>query len=118
VKHLADKPDKGAAARAFRATPAVLAAFRAQVVAEKWLPEAEIDQAIADAGDRHDIEVALQAEILNAGVSLSEGFRAFTGSDTQVQAAIKMFDDAAKLQARARITGAPTTASRSLKLAP
>jgi carboxyl-terminal processing protease len=109
VDFLADKPDKTAAARAFTVTPEVIARFRTRVVAEKWLPEAEIDRALGNAGDRHDIEVALRAEVLNAGVSLSEGFRAFTDSDTQLQAALKLFDEAAKLQARARVTGGTTT---------
>ncbi len=109
VEYLADKPDKAVAARSFSVTPAVIAAFRARVITEKWLPEPEIDHALADAGDRHDIDVALRAEVLNAGVSLSEGFRAFTDSDTQVQAALKLFDEAARLQARARVTGGTTT---------
>ena len=115
VEHLADKDDKAAAARAFAVTPAVVAAFRARVIAEKWLPEEEIDHALADPDDRHDIEVALQAEVLNAGVSLSEGFRAYTASDTQVQAALKLFDEAAKLNARARAGASATLqASRAL----
>jgi carboxyl-terminal processing protease len=109
VEHLADKPDKAAAARAFTVTPEAIAAFRTLVVARKWLPEEEIDHALADATDRHDIEVAMRAEVLNAGVSLSEGFRAFTDSDTQVQSALKLFDEASKLQARARATGGATT---------
>jgi len=112
VEYLADKPDKAAAARAFTVTPEVIASFRARVIADKWLPEAEIDHALADSGDRHDIDVALRAEVLNAGVSLSEGFRAFTGSDTQVQAALKLFDEAAKLQARTRATGGTVTQAR------
>jgi len=81
------------------------------VIAEKWLPEDEIDHTLADPADRHDIEVALRAEVLNAGVSLSEGFRAFTASDTQVQAALALFDEAAKLNARARIGGTTTRAA-------
>jgi carboxyl-terminal processing protease len=110
VDYLADKPDKAAAAKAFTVTPEVIAAFRTRVIGGKWLPESEIDHALADPGDRHDIEVAMRAEVLNAGVSLSEGFRAFTDSDTQVQAALKLFDEAARLQARARVTGGtPTT---------
>ena len=111
VAYLADQQDKAAAARAFVPTAEVVAAFRSRVVAEKWLPEAEIDRALADPGDRRDIEVALRAEVLNAGASLSEGFRAFTGSDTQVQAALGLFDEAAKLHARARVGGPTTQAS-------
>ena len=112
VEHLADKQDKAAAARAFEVTPAVVTAFRDRVIVEKWLPVEEIDHALADPEDRHDIEVALRAEVLNAGVSLSEGFRAFTASDTQVQAALGLFDEAAKLNARARVVGPTTQASR------
>jgi carboxyl-terminal processing protease len=116
VEHLADKADKAAAAGAFAVTPEVVAAFRARVVAEKWLPEEEIDRALADPTDRRDIEVAIRAEVLNAGVSLSEGFRAFTASDSQVQAALGLFDEAAKLAARARASGPTTQASLSLPL--
>jgi carboxyl-terminal processing protease len=111
VEQLADEADKAAAAAAFAVTPEVVAAFRARVLAEKWLPEEEIDRALADPEERRDIEVAIRAEVLNAGVSLSEGFRAFTASDTQVQAALGLFDEAAKLAARARIGGPTTQAS-------
>jgi carboxyl-terminal processing protease len=114
VDYLADKQDKAAAARAFAATPEVVAAFRARVIAEKWLPEEEIDHALADPADRSDIEVAVRAEVLNAGVSLSEGFRAFTASDSQVQAATGLFEEAAKLHARARVNGPTTQASTAL----
>jgi len=112
VAYLSDKPDKAAAARAFAVTPEVVAAFRARVVAETWLPAEEIDHALADPRDRRDIEVALRAEVLNAGVSLSEGFREFTGSDSQVQAALGLFEEAAKLNARARVGGPTQQAAR------
>jgi carboxyl-terminal processing protease len=115
VEYLADKPDKAAAAGAFTVTPEVVAAFRARVVAEKWLPAEEIDHALADPTDRRDIEVAMRAEVLNAGVSLSEGFKAFTASDSQVQAALELFDEAAKLAARARIGGPTTQASNAVR---
>jgi carboxyl-terminal processing protease len=115
VDYLADKPDKAEAARAFTVTPEVLSAFRTRVIADKWLPEADIDAAIKDPGDRHDIEVALTAEVLNAGVSLSEGYRAFTGSDAQIQAGLKLFDEAAKLQARARASDGVSTQALALR---
>ena len=102
IATLADKPDKAAAARAFTVNADVIRAFRAQVIKEKWLPEADIDAALADATDRKEIEVALRSEVLNSGVSLSEGYKAFLATDEQVQEALKHFDEAAALQAAAK----------------
>ncbi len=102
ISTLADQPDKAAAARAFTVNGDVIKAFRARVIQEKWLPEADIDAALADPTDRKEIEVALRSEVLNSGVSLSEGYRAFLATDEQVQDALKHFDEAAALQATAR----------------
>jgi hypothetical protein len=101
VAHLADKPDKAAAARAFVVDDSVIKLFRARVLDNKWLTPEEIDAALADAKDRRDIEIAIRSEVLNAGVSLTAGYRVFIESDEQVQAALKYFEEAAKLQARA-----------------
>jgi carboxyl-terminal processing protease len=99
VSYLADKPDKAAAAQAFTVDDAALKAFRDRVVVEKWLPAEDIDAALASPTDRHDIEITLRSEVLNAGVSLTAGYRVFIQSDEQVQAGLKLFDEAAKLQA-------------------
>ena len=107
ISYLADKPDKAAAARAFTVDDDVLKAFRKRVVDEKWLPAADIDAALADAGDRRDIDATLRFEILNAGVSLNSGYRAILETDEQVQAALKCFDEAARLQAGVRNGGKP-----------
>jgi carboxyl-terminal processing protease len=107
VSYLADKSDKAAAARAFTPGDDILAAFRARVVDEKWLPAKEMDTALTDAADRRDIQVGLRAEVLNAGASLSEGYRAFLDSDEQVQAALGLFDEAAKLEAKAQAIRSP-----------
>jgi carboxyl-terminal processing protease len=101
VGYLADKPDKAAAATAFVADDAVLQTFRTMVVDKKWLTAAEIDAALADPTDRQDIAIALRAEVLNSGVSLTAGYKVFIQGDNQVQAALKAFGEAAKLQARA-----------------
>jgi hypothetical protein len=101
VGYLADKPDKAAAATAFVADDAVLQTFRTMVVDKKWLTVAEIDAALADPTDRQDIAIALRAEVLNSGVSLTAGYKVFIQGDNQVQAALKAFGEAAKLQARA-----------------
>ncbi len=102
IAYLADKPDKAAAARAFTVNEDVIKAFRKRVVDEKWLPAADIDAALADPGDRRDIDATLRFEILNAGVSLNAGYRAILETDEQVQAALKLFDEAARLQAGVR----------------
>ncbi len=94
-------------------TDDTIKAFRARVVAQKWLPAAEIDAAIADPTDRREIEIALRSEVLNAGVSLAEGYRVFLESDEQAQAALGYFDEAAKLQAAAKNGAKPAqTADR------
>jgi carboxyl-terminal processing protease len=111
VSYLADKPDKGAAARAFTVDDAVLKAFRDRVVAEKWLPAADIDAALADPADRRDIEINLRSEVLNAGVSLTAGYRTFIQADEQVQAGLKLFGEAAKLQASVHQKAAPVSAA-------
>ncbi|MFZ5786732.1 MAG: S41 family peptidase [Acidobacteriota bacterium] len=113
VAHLSDKADKAAAARAFGPTDEALKTFRAQVVAAKWLSEEEIDAALADATDRRDIEIALHAEVLNAGVSLTEGYKTLTAADDQIQAGLAAFGEASSLYARVRALGS-TEASRRL----
>jgi carboxyl-terminal processing protease len=108
VAYLADKPDKAAAARAFVADESALKALRTRAVAEKWLPQEDMDAALADLTDRREIEIGLRAEVLNVGVSLTEGYRMFTESDEQIQTALKLFDEAAKLQAKARVGKSPS----------
>jgi carboxyl-terminal processing protease len=105
VAYLADKEDKAEAARSFSVTPEALQRFRDRVIAEKWLTPEDLDAAMANPTDRRDIEVTMQTEVLNAGLSLTDGYRALTAADEQIQAALKLFDEAAKLQARARVTG-------------
>jgi carboxyl-terminal processing protease len=111
VTYLADKPDKAAAAQAFAVDDATLKSFRDRAVAEKWLPAADIDAALANPADRRDIEIGLRAEVLNAGVSLTAGYRVFIQSDEQVQAGLKQFGEAAKLQASVRLKNAPVRAA-------
>ncbi|MGE5235935.1 MAG: S41 family peptidase [Acidobacteriota bacterium] len=102
VGYLANQPDKAKAAQAFAVTPAVVSSFRDLVISKKWLNPKEIDEALADPTDRRDIEINLRSEVLNAGVGLTAGYRVLSNSDEQVQAALKLFDQAAKLQAQAR----------------
>ncbi|HUJ01646.1 MAG TPA: S41 family peptidase, partial [Usitatibacter sp.] len=114
VSYLADKPDKAKAAEEFVATDDVLKDFHDRAVAAKWLPAADMDAALADPNDRREIKIALRAEMLNSGVSLTAGYKAFLESDDQAQAALKCFNEAAKLAARAHPTsaGPPKTAMR------
>ena len=111
VAYLADKPDKALAARAFVVDDSVIKAFRARVLDKKWLTSEEIDAALTDPRDRRDIEIAVRFEVLNAGVSLTAGYRVFIESDEQAQAALKYFDEAAKLQARAHPGSVPVQAA-------
>ena len=113
VAYLSDKADKPAAARAFSLTDATIAAFRDRVIAEKWLPAADIDAALGNPRDRRDIEIAIRAEVLNAGASIQEGYKAFTAVDEQIQAATQSLLEAAKLQARAHRATTTTTAARN-----
>lgn len=102
VGYLVDKPDKAAAARAFTVTPEVWQRFRDKVLTEKWLPAADLDAALADADERRDIELNIQAEVLNAGLSLADGYRVLQRADDQVQEALRRFDDAKALYEKAR----------------
>jgi carboxyl-terminal processing protease len=118
VSHLADKPDKAAAARAFAVTPEVVEQFRARVLAEEWLDEEDLAAALANEQDRRDIEMSLRAEVLNAGVGLSAGYQVFTSADEQVQAALQLFDEADRLNARGRVARLSESAARNRTLAP
>jgi len=99
VAYLADREDKAAAARAFTADDLALARFRDMALREKWAEEAELAEAMADENDRRDIRVALRTEVLNAGVSIVEGYRASLEVDEQVQSALRLFAEAQALQA-------------------
>jgi carboxyl-terminal processing protease len=111
VDYLADKPDQATAAAAFTPDAAILQRFRTLVIEKKWLPANEVDAALEDPSDRRDIEIGLRSEVLNAGAGLTAGYRAALAVDEQVQAAIKMFGDAVKLQAAARAHEAVTTSA-------
>lgn len=102
VSYLADQADKAAAARAFAVTPEVWESFRAKVLAEKWLPPADLEAALADPDERRDIELNLQAEVLNAGLSLADGYKVLQRADSQVQEALKRFEEAEALYQKAR----------------
>jgi carboxyl-terminal processing protease len=118
VSYLSDKTDKAATARAFAVTPEVVEQFRARVLAEKWLDEPDLAAALADEHDRQDIDTSLRAEVLNAGVGLSAGYEVFTAADEQVQAALQLFDEADRLNARGRVARVSESAARNRTLAP
>lgn len=118
VGYLADKPDKAAAARAFTVTGDTLKAFRGRVMDQKWLPQEDIDAAIVDPNDRREIEIALRSEVLNAGVGLTEGYRGFLATDEQAQAALKYFDEAAKLQVTVHTSANPAQTAKRFSTTP
>ena len=118
VSYLADKPDKAAAARGFVVTPEVIERFRARAVAEKWLDDEAFTAALADEQIRRDIELSLRAEVLNAGVGLAAGYQVLTGADEQLNAALLLFDEADRLNARGRVARVSESAARSKTLAP
>lgn len=101
VEYLAAEENKEAAARAFVADAAALARFYRLALEKQWSTAEELDAAFADPVDRRDIAVQLRSEILNAGVSLSEGYRAGVEADAQLQDALARFDEAARLWAKA-----------------
>ena len=104
VGYLADKADKEAVARSFAPTPEIVQQFRDKVLAQKWLPDVELDVALANPEDRRDIELNLQTEIANAGLSLGDGYRILLQSDSQTQEALKRFPEAAQLHEKARLS--------------
>jgi len=115
VDFLAGASDQGAAARAFVADDEALARFRTLALEKGWSTAEELDAALTDPTDRRDIAVQLRTEVLNAGVSLTEGYRAAIASDAQIQEALGLFQEAAKLQAQA---AASTRPAQQAKLPP
>lgn len=115
VEVLASASDKEAAARAFVVDDTTIARFRAMALAKEWSTAEELDAALADPTDRRDIAVQLRTEVLNAGVSLNEGYRAAIETDAQLQDALGRFDEAARLHARAT---AATRPAQQAKLPP
>lgn len=115
VEVLAGASDKEAAARAFVVDDTTIARFRAMALAKEWSTAEELDAALADPTDRRDIAVQLRTEVLNAGVSLNEGYRAAIETDAQLQDALGRFDEAAQLHARAT---AATRPAQQAKLPP
>lgn len=107
VEFLADASDKEAAARAFLADEETLARFRAAAQEKEWSTAEELDAALADPTDRRDIAVQLRTEVLNAGVSLNEGYRAAIETDAQLQDALGRFEEATRLQAQAAAGSRP-----------
>ncbi len=107
VDVLAAASDKEAAARAFVADEETLARFRALAIEKQWSTAEELDAAFADPTDRRDITIQLRTEVLNAGVSLNEGYRAAIESDAQLQDALGRFAEASRLQAQAATATRP-----------
>ncbi len=115
VDFLAGASDQAAAARAFVADDEALARFRTLALEKEWSTAEELDAALTDPTDRRDIAIQLRTEVLNAGVSLTEGYRAAIASDAQIQEALGRFQEAAKLQAQA---AASTRPAQQAKLSP
>jgi len=107
VEYLAGFTDKEAAARAFTADDEMLARFRALALEKEWSTAEELDAALTDPTDRRDIAIQLRTEVLNAGVSLTEGYRAAIASDAQIQDALGRFEEASRLQAQAAARARP-----------
>lgn len=112
VEYLAGHEDKPAAARSFTADDEAIDRFREMVLRKEWMPANELDEALADEVDRRDIQVALRSEVLNAGVSVVQGYRNSLAVDEQVQAALGMFDQATELQASVTRRRTERTAAR------
>lgn len=116
VDVLAGARDKEQMARTFVVDESVLARFRATALAKEWITAEEIDAALADPTDRRDIAVQLRTEVLNAGVSLNEGYRAAIESDAQLQEALRRFEEAARLHAQAATTRPAQQAKQPARL--
>lgn len=112
---LAGASDKESAARVFVADDETLVRFRAAAIEKEWTTVEELDAALADPTDRRDIAIQLRTEVLNAGVSLNEGYRAAIETDAQLQDALGRFEEASRLQAQAT---ASTRPSQHAKLPP
>ncbi len=115
VDFLAGASDKEAAARGFVADAEALARFRALAIEKEWSTAEELDAALTDPIDRRDITIQLRTEVLNAGVSLNEGYRAAIATDAQLQDALGRFHEASRLQAQ---VASSTRPAQQAKLPP
>lgn len=104
VNYLAPHQDKEAAARQFRADDPQLVAFGRTAVEKGWITEAEWASVMAKPEDRQDAAVLLLSEIVNAGISLNEGYKVLVRDDEQVLEAIQALDEAARLYQRVQTT--------------
>jgi len=102
VRYLANFESKEKAAREFSVNERTLADFRSMVLEAKWVTPEELDKALATPGERKDLEVLLTSEVLNAGLSLNDGFKVLAQHDEQIRAAVEAFEEAERLQSRAQ----------------
>lgn len=110
VSYLAPHQDKEAVARAFRADNQQLEAFGQTAVEKGWITAEEWASAFAKPEDKQDISVLLTSEVVNVGVSLSEGYKVLVRDDEQVQEALTALEEAARLYQR--VQGSSQQAAR------
>lgn len=110
VSYLAPHQDKAAVARAFQADDQQLEAFGQAAVDKGWVTAEEWAAAMAKPGDKQDLAVLLASEVVNVGVSLSEGYKVLVRDDEQVLEALQALEEAARLYQR--VQGSSQQAAR------
>ncbi|MDW7968619.1 MAG: S41 family peptidase [Thermoanaerobaculum sp.] len=100
VQYLAPHADKEVAARQFRPNDQALAAFGQVAVEKGWISGEEWATALAKPEEKQDLSLLLWSEIVNVGLSLSEGYKVLVQDDEQIMEALSALDEAARLYQR------------------
>jgi len=96
----------------FAVTPEIRAAFFKFVEASKFSSAEELQRQWSEDNNRNLVDTALRIEVANVKFGLEAGRRVQISSDTQVQKALTLFDEAARVAALPKKS---TTAARADK---
>ena len=109
IQYLAKHPDTS---ENFAITPAVREDFFRFVEASKFSTAEELKRQWDEDANRGLVDLAIRIEIVNAKYGLDAGWRVRASGDTQIQKALTMFDEAARIAALPK-KPAPRAASKS-----
>jgi hypothetical protein len=93
-------------------TPEIRAAFFKFVEGSKFSSAEELQRQWSEDPNRNLVDTALRIEVANVKFGLETGRRVQISSDTQVQKAMTLFDEAARIAALPKKS---TTAARAAK---
>ncbi len=99
--------------RDWQPEPTVLAQFATWLVEEKIGTREEVDKGLAEEAARDFALRQIRTEALNGAFGLEAGHKALAAGDSQIQAALKLFDRAAALLASRQEQAQPKTPAPS-----